>query len=324
MKSKSKKAFSSQNGAATLLTAIILLIATTLVAFMAGRTALQEVKMTANNYRAVQAIAAADAGMDYAVAYFDDGGLDHDLDDKSDDLFNDGYVNVIDPAGGVQDFIPPVNSTIRYYNTPTSLPLPACVSADASPTNKKSALIQVTGTSDDGIANRTIYQCVGTRNLLQGGGPKQTLVSGSVVDLTGSAQIINRYSDLNIWSAKTVAISGHSMETYIRPPDTEIADLTKAQLIDTTTSPSILNAQKVSSGGLGSGTDIYQNDARLVAAKSISAQDIAAGGSGDGPGSFFNLFFLDNKAGMKEIAENSKQSFPSADFPDTTPDSSEL
>ncbi len=300
MKSKSKKALNSQNGAATLFTAVILLIATTLVAFMAGKTALQEVKMTANNYRASQAITAADAGMDYALAYFNGVGLaiagsDHD---------NDGTLDHIDNDVG---FVNPNRATIIFYSESslaavTPAPLP-CVNPSVDGTgNQKSALIQVTGTSDDGIASRTIFQCVGTRNLLKGGGPKQSLISGASVGLTGSAQIINRYSDLNIWSADSTAISGGAMETYIRPTDMEISDLTEAELIDDTTSPSIPNVQKVSSGGLGGGTDTYQNDAFLAAAKTATVANISGGGDGSGPGTFFNLFFTESLTAMSEIA----------------------
>jgi len=338
MKIKKLNDLKHQRGIATLFTAVILLIATTLVTFLTARTVLMETKMSANNYRASQAIAAADAGMDYALAYFNGTGLtvagsDHDGDGSLDHfplaINGTGDASVDADGDGVQDFTRPNRATIVFYSESSvaavnPAPLP-CVNPSIDGTgNQKSALIQVTGTSDDGTANRTIYQCVGTRNLLQGDGPKQTLVSGSVVDLTGSAQIINRYSDLNIWSADTVDISGSSMETYIRPSDTEVSDLTEAELIDTTTSPSILNVQKVSSGGLGGGTDIYQNDTRLVAAKAISALDIAAGNKGDGDGSFFNLFFLDDKSGMQEVAANSDQSFPSTASPDITPDSSEL
>ncbi|MEO1945373.1 MAG: pilus assembly PilX N-terminal domain-containing protein, partial [Candidatus Thioglobus sp.] len=166
MQIKIVKSLKMQSGAATLLIAVIMLIAISLVTFLTGKTVLMETKMAANNYRASQAMADADAGMDYALAYFDDGGLDHD---------GNGLDVII---------IAPGSSSITFYNTATLLPLPSCVGASVPATNQKSALIALTGTSDDGSASRTIYQCVGTRNLLKGSGPKQTLVSGSVVDLT--------------------------------------------------------------------------------------------------------------------------------------------
>jgi len=275
-----------QYGAATLLTAIILLIATTLVTFITAKTVLMETKMASNNYRAAQALANADAAMNFAIAYFNgDGssiaGLDHDTDTIRDDI--DGDVDVDSVGGGHHD-INTFFTTIVFDNNDGT-----CTSANSM----KSALITVTGTSDDGIASRTISQCVGTRNLLDGGGPDQTLVSGSTVGLTGSAQIINRYTDMNVWSASTTAIgSSSAMSTYIRPTNMEIEDfIDPDDLIDTTTSPSIPNAQKVSSNGLGSGTDLYFNDPRL-----------AVSGT-----SFFDLFFLNGIDDLAGLADNNGQ-----------------
>jgi len=313
---KLTQALKSQQGAVTLFTSVILLVATTLVAFLTGKTVLQEIKIAANNYRASQAITAADAGMEYALAYFNGvgfsvAGSDHDNDGKLDHFpiaangSGDDDLVAVDSA---DDFTAPVRATIVFYNQSSIAavrPAPlACVSPSVDGTaNQKSALIEVTGTSDDGVASRAIYQCVGTRNLLKGGGPKQSLVSGASVGLTGSAQIINRYADLNVWSAADSGISGSAMDTYIRPVDMEISDLTEAELISDQTSPSIPNVQKVSSGTLGGGTDTYQNDAFLAAAKTASVAARVAPGDGSGPGTFFNLFFNESLTAMSELAD---------------------
>jgi len=302
-----------QKGAATLLTAVILLIAITMVTFITAKTVLMETKMVANNHRTSQAIASAEAGMDYALAYFDDGGFDHDGDgliERSHD--GDGNTTYTDTDNAAAGFSPPERTTIVFFNKSSiyagaigpPAPHPCVDSSLDSLNNQKSALIQVTGTSDDGTANRTLYQCVGTRNILKGGGPKQTLVSGSVVDLTGSAQIINRYNDLNVWSAGASDIAGAAMKSYIRPPAVELADLTADELTETP-QPAINNAQQVSSGGTGAGTDIYQVDSTLAAAKTVTD----ASATGDGPGSFFDLFFYDTFTDLSDIADSTDQKF---------------
>lgn len=274
---------------ATLLTVVILLIAITLVTFLTAKTVLMETKMTSNTYRASQAMANADAALDFALAYFNgDGssaaGLDHDGDGIRDDI--DPSLDVNGVGGGHHD-IDSFYPSIVFDNNDGH-----CTSANSM----KSALITVTGTSDDGVARRTLQQCVGTRNLLDGGGPAQTLVSGASVGLTGSAQIINRYSDLNVWSASTTLIgSSSAMSTYIRPVNLEVTDLTRDQLTDTTTSPSIPNVQKISSNGLGGGTDIYANDPRLA------LSDTA----------FFDLFFLESIDRMEIMADNIGQKLAS-------------
>ena len=258
----------TQQGSVTLLTAVLLLIAITLVTFVTAKTVMMETKMAANNFRAAQSITAADAAMDYAVKYLDDG-MDQDGNGSVDNM----TVLAFETLTGIK-------AEYSYDNNDGN-----CTSAGTM----GSALISATGYSDDGIASRTVTQCAGTRNILDGGGPKQTLVSGASVGLTGSAQIINRYNDLNVWSASTTAIGNSSaMDTYIRPVDLEVSDLTTAELTDDTTSPSIPNVQKVSSNGLGGGTDIYFNDPRLA----VSSSDL------------FDLFFIDPIGDLASMADN--------------------
>lgn len=317
-----------QQGAVTLFTAVILLIAITLVTFLTAKTVLEATKMTANNYRTQQAVVAAGAAMDNAIAYFNDaGGLDHNGDGAVDFVYPGVNVNPTDsncaiPAGTTANAFTLTSGTqttiAQFYfdnNDNDNIPANNDNNTDGIPdlcTNAgtlSSALIVASGWSDDCTATRTIMQCVGTPNLLKGGGPKQTLVSGSTVGLTGSAQIINRYTDLNVWSAGSTAIGNSSaMETYIRPTNLAISDLTQQQLVSTNPSS---NAQEVSSNGLGGGTDIYGQDQRLQDAIANTNNDIAAGGTGDGPGTFFNLFFLETKAYMEGIAADNNQSLAS-------------
>jgi len=62
-------ALSKQTGAAVLTVSIILLIATTLVVLFASKVSVMDVKMSANEYRAKEAYAAAEAGLDMAKIY---------------------------------------------------------------------------------------------------------------------------------------------------------------------------------------------------------------------------------------------------------------
>ena len=68
--------FKNQQGAASLLTALVLLISITLVILLTSKEVLVETKVTADNYRTSQATAAASAAMNHAEAYFMAGGLD--------------------------------------------------------------------------------------------------------------------------------------------------------------------------------------------------------------------------------------------------------
>ncbi len=285
-----------QRGAATLLTALILLISITLVTFMTAKTVLVETQMSANNYRTSQATAAANAAMDYALAYFGDAG-------------NTTFACVAAsyppapvppatvPAIFVQDHIYPAstasvcidNTTTRPLTTPWGVTINTpCVTISGALT---AGMIIATGYSDDGTAQRTATQCVGSRSLMAGGSPLQSLVSGGSVGLTGSAQLINRYNDTNVWSAGAFSVGSGAMETYIRPVNIEMNQLTTAQLNSTATTP-IPNVQKVSSKDLGSGTDVYASDGVLAAAMAATVADKAISGhAGDGPNTFFDMVY---------------------------------
>jgi len=296
-----------QRGAVTLLTALVLLISITLVTFLTAKTVLVETQMSANNYRAAQAMAAANAAMDYALAYFGDAGnnsfpcvtANYPVNFVQDHAYNAGANLPTNSASVCID-----NTTARPLTTPWGVTVnTTCVQNNGATT---AGMIIATGWSDDNQAQRTVSQCVGTRALLSGNGPDQTLVSGGSVQLTGSAQIINRYNDLNVWSAGAVNIQSGAMETYIRPTDKEINELNFNELTSTQTSPAIPNVQKVSSNGLGTGTDIYQSDGVLAAAITATAADITDGGAGDGPDTFFDMFFPGIR--KSEIARSAKAS----------------
>lgn len=316
------RSINSQRGAASLFIALILLIGITLVTFLTAKTVLVATQMTANNYRSAQAFAAANAAMDYALAYFGDPG-------------NTTFpcVTANYPAGFTQNHtyqpganLPTTTASVCIDNT-TARPLitpwgvtvnTACVTNSGATT---AGMIIATGWSDDGQAQRTLTQCIGTRSLLAGNGPDQTLVSGGAVGLTGNASIINRFNDLNIWSAGGVDIGSSAMETYIRPTGTEINDLSYNELTAAPQSGKTdaeNNIQKVSSSGLGTGTDVYQNDGVLAAAK--SATDASA--TGDGPDTFFDLFFPEmRKAEIARSAQAADQYYDNdnaTDYPEPT------
>ncbi|MDP3877246.1 MAG: hypothetical protein Q8Q50_09720 [Methylobacter sp.] len=323
---------SRQRGAATLLTAVVLIISVTLVTFLTAKTVLTETKMSASNYRTSQALAAANAGMDYALAFFGDTSTTF--------ACNAPPVALIGPPARpawIANYLLPLangrarvcidNTTARPYTTPSypaSTLAPwgvtvntACVTVNGATT---AGMIISTGYSDDGIAQRTMTQCVGNRSLMGGNGPAQSLVSGGSVGLTGSAQLINRYNDINIWSGGPVDLNSGAIETYIRPVDLEITSTTTPTgtalasdwLTTTQTSPSIPNVQKVSNSGLGTGTDIYADDGKLATAKAATVANKAAGGAGDGPGTFFDMFFPGvAKAEIARSAQSTGQYFAS-------------
>jgi len=260
-----------QKGAVTLFTSVILLVAITLVSILTAKTVLQETKMAANNYRAAQAVSAANAALDYALAYFDDGGFDHDLSGAPDVL--------VFPA------LSSGATAIIIFNNAVGT---RCVTAGTA--DMKKGLVTVTGRSDDGLGRRTISQCVGSIDLFGGNAPKQPLVAKGAVGLTGNYKIINRYNNTTIWSGETATIGmSASASTYLRKQNLEITDLTQAELEDDDTSNAYTSAA-ITDRDKGTGVDTIDKDPGL------------ANLSGDG---FFNNFFFDDKTTVASMASYS-------------------
>ena len=247
MKQIIQKHLNKQQGAASLVTAIMLLISITLVVLLTAKTVATGIKMSADSYRTTQAVAAANSAMDYAMDYLKAAGFDQDSSGAEDILAFPDLVAHADYGGKT------TTATITFDTTETDcIGLTATASMDAGQ-------ISVTGFSDDTLASRTITQCVGPLNLLRDDGPDQPLVSRGSITATGNAHIINRYTNTTIWSGDAITITG-SMETYIK--NSTAGTLTTEQELDNATSP-VADAQLVSNKNLGLGLDIIDDDPSL-------------------------------------------------------------
>jgi len=264
MKTKFLSMKKKQTGAATLFTAVMILIAITLVSFLSGKTVLNETKIAADNYRTSQAVAAANYAMDYGVNYFDSGGFDQDNNDTAD------IINPPDLASA--DGTQTTTATIRFYNKPgfaanppaddderlARLCVPPLLPGESDSFQR--GTLTATGFSDDRLATRTITQCVGPIGLVKDDGPDQPLVAQGQVFVTGTANIVNRYTDTTIWSGGEAIIgSSSSMATYIK--DSASGTLTLAELTSLTIAD---DTQLVSNRNLGNGLDIIDDDPSLA------------------------------------------------------------
>jgi Tfp pilus assembly protein PilX len=280
-----------QRGAVTLLTALILLICITLVTLLASKTVLVETQISADNYRMAQAVAAANAAMDFGVGYFDNGGFDQKI-NATGAAGNDGIVDTIPDQTYVSaDGVQTTTASLTFNNAAGT----RCVAAGATP-NMKGGLITAigrSGRSDDGLlAVRTISQCVGTIDIFGGNGPKQSLISRGGVGLTGNYQIINRYYNTTAWAGNAVNIGeSASASTYLRPIGTSESDFTQAELEDTATNNDY-TSQPISDRNKGNGVDTIANDPRLSSL------------TGD---QFFNNFFYGDRVTIKGLAASLNQ-----------------
>lgn len=278
-----------QYGAISLLTSLVLLIGITLITFLTAKTVLVQTQNTANDFRATQALAAANAAMDYAVAYFDSGGpAQNDADPYTD---NDGDGNPIELDFSVASpFISNNNANHAHYLGGVTANFyfdnndGNCTN---DPTSAKTALIVAQGFSDDGVGQRIISQCVGTISLFGGNSPRQPLISKGAVGLTGNYNIINRFNNTTIWSGESATIGmSASAATYLREQTTSIDSLTKSQLENITTN-NAYTSEPITDRNKGSGVDTIDKDPRLG---TLNGDD------------FFNNFFFDDRATIQSMA----------------------
>jgi len=283
-------------GAATLTTVVILLFAATILAFSTARVVLNETKINANDYRTRQATEAAMAALDRGLAYFgENGGIDAAITEPSPEELTE-FLGACD--------IPPTDTTSAaeltsaedglanssgyfYFANDDTVDADRCAANGAEDIGTLFAV----GYSDDCTATRTISVCVGTVPLLNGGqGPEAPFIARSAVGLSGTAQIINRYTNLNVWSGSSSDIQSGAFSTYLRDTSKDKADLDGSELICTNIGSADCAAvtQKVSSPESGLGIDVVLGD------KSLDKDD---------HNDFFQLFFNGSKKQVRESAQ---------------------
>lgn len=222
---------SGQRGIATLLTAVVILLITTVLIIAVSRTTVMEQRMNANEVRARQAFEAAQAGIDEAIVYLTTGtvaGADKNNDNIADTLpvvtlptgaaYAVAFCNPQNPpqnGASIDAFCPATPGAVlnnpgvgcdylnneaneaRYLNTP---------------------LIIACGWSDDRLGRRVIRQGVGTVAAIVAP-PEAPLVSRGAMNASGSANVVNYFTNLTVWAGGPLTSIGNSGKTFIRNPN---------------------------------------------------------------------------------------------------------
>lgn len=208
-----KISFDKQNGAATLVVAVVLLIAVTLVVIFATRVGLMDQKASGNQYRHKQAFASAEAGMEYAASYLRANPILHNgnpVDGWNSCAGSEGLFpcNVEDAefvlgtiAGGVITSTVPTISDAESYLVKTP----------------NSTVIIGTGTSDDNTGNSVVQAQYSARNLIVPGQLPPLMVPSG--DLSGSFNIVPNPNGggpgvpISVWATDTIDTSGANWKT---------------------------------------------------------------------------------------------------------------
>lgn len=200
-----------ERGVATLFITVVLLLSVGLIALYTSRSAVAEQRLSANEVRARQALAAANAGIDHALAYMRNGGLDHDNDDVVDTI----AANTLTSAGGTPSYY-------RVLYVDSSLALPICPSsrtgafAAGAPVVPTEVTAVSCGWSDDDSSVQRVAQRL-TATPSTGGGISTPLVTrGATNLLTGGASLLNFFNDLTVWSGGSLLGQSNTGKTFIR------------------------------------------------------------------------------------------------------------
>ncbi len=187
-----------QTGMATLLVSVVLLAVMSVMAIYTSRSSLMELTLTNNAYRAKQAAEAAEAGLDFALAYYLQGGADQNNDNAADTLTVPTSL-----TGGKRvsvAFCDP-SSTLTNCLPPTSL---------------GRLRIIATGYSDDDTAVSRVGVLVSEENFLTVN-PKATLTAKGATSATlnGNLTVINNMGSTTIWTGTDISAMTGSFETKI-------------------------------------------------------------------------------------------------------------
>lgn len=215
MNKLNRNALRSQEGAATLLITVTILVLITLVSFYTSRSVLMEQRITNADARSKEAFQAAEAGIRRAMAYLTED-MDRDNDGEVDPLVigsdgeSPGTSNVLTLDSGATATITLFGPGADFGNPPSAIP---------TGSDDFRITIRSVGLAADGSATRTIWQTIAKIDPLPNVPSNPITTKGTVV-IGGSATVHNPEGHSTIWSGSNVALgSNQSTATNIANPN---------------------------------------------------------------------------------------------------------
>lgn len=220
----------SQSGLTTLLVSAIILFLATILVIAVSRTLLLEQRMSGNETRHREAFEAAQAGLDRALQFLQTAPAGAVKDNTlnvpsllSSDT-NTTWSVVTDWNNNPSTFAvafcepgvtPAINACPSIVaGTPVA---PVCNTAVTEP-NFNTPLVVACGWSDDGIASVYMQQGVGTVPPI-GNTQTNPVISRGAMNVGGSANVVNYFNNLTVWSGGPLTSIGNAGKTFIRNPN---------------------------------------------------------------------------------------------------------
>jgi Tfp pilus assembly protein PilX len=271
---------------ATLFVSLMLLFLITLVTLYAANTLVVEQQISANQYRTDQALAAADAGLEWGIAAYNSGT---DCTDAA-------------PCTNVFTGADAPRVEVRYCRSDDVAGYTAVGDTCANaPATGAFGIVSI-GYSDDNASVRIVKQRIDIVDGF-GAGPKTPMTSLGQVDTTGNFNVWNRYFNVTIWTGDSLNNMASGASTYIRNPDLRVEDLTYEQL----TNDASNNPDTVTIDGVTYDTTVQSsyNQGNTIAIQSdIISADPNLTALQANPSKMFRSYF---KAGYAEVRAMAQQ-----------------
>lgn|SRR5574337_585440 len=245
-----------QQGAATLLVSMVLLVAATLIILYTSETTVAEQRMAANEMRQKQALAAAQAGVDAAIAGLNNGS---DLSQPPDT----GGLG-LNPKGSYRAIF--CKGTLGNAGLPTCPAAPAVLACTSPSASEAQSWLVSCGWSDDNTSVQRIVTYVGKLDPVPNK-PSNPLISKGAVNVGGNASVVNYYTNLTTWTGDALSATSATGKTMIQNPAYPIQDYSNpADLANTVKGNSVCSGVPgpfICTTSKGVGPDVVSSDTTL-------------------------------------------------------------
>lgn len=201
-----------QRGVATMFVTSVLLLAVGLIVLYTNSAAVMEQRLSASEVRAKQALSAATAGIEHALAYIRKGGIDQDKDNVVDTISSDTLTS----SGGSA-------SSYRVIYAASTVAPPSCPTtasgawpAYTAPTQLTKVAAVSCGWSDDNSSAQRVVQLLTATPSTAGAVTTPVVTRGTTNLLTGGASVLNYFNDLTVWSGGSMLGQSNTGKTFTR------------------------------------------------------------------------------------------------------------
>lgn len=211
-----------QAGAVTLLTSVMIMLLATILVVAVSRTTIMEQRISGNEIRTRLAHEAAEAGLNFGIAYLtqtSQGGVTVPMGADKDKNTVADTIALATLTGTSNQYSVAFCSPTENLSAVSCPDAPGAVTCTAVPTTYfRTPRIVACGWSDDGLGRAMLSQGVGTVPPVSSPVTMPLTAKGGV-NVQGSATITNYYNNLTVWSGGSLSNIGNSGKTFVRNPN---------------------------------------------------------------------------------------------------------